>query len=141
MFGLRLVAALILYLFLGLAFFAIWRDLQRAAAQPLPQPAYCLRVLAATGNSGLAAGAVLPLQPVTSLGRSAENTITLTDDAASARHARLSRDNGVWWLEDLGSKNGTLLNDLPLSKPATLAQGDVIGIGSLRLKFETDTTD
>jgi pSer/pThr/pTyr-binding forkhead associated (FHA) protein len=79
---------------------------------------------------------IFPLQPVTLLGRDANNTIVIPDSAASARHARLSRENGVWWLEDLGSKNGTLLNELPLSRPTTIEPGDVIGIGDLRLVLE-----
>jgi pSer/pThr/pTyr-binding forkhead associated (FHA) protein len=49
----------------------------------------------------------------------------------------LHRENGVWWLEDLGSRGGTILNDSPLSKPTPLAEGDIIGIGSLRFKLES----
>ncbi len=139
--GLRLAAAALLYAFLGLAFFMIWQDLRRADSQARVKTSPCLRVMAvAEDDLSLAAGDTLPLQPLTLLGRSAENTIVLADAGASGRHARLRQDNGTWWLEDLGSKNGTLLNELPLSRPALLTQGDVIGIGSLRLKFETDTT-
>ena len=45
-------------------------------------------------------------------------------------------DGSGWWLEDLGSRNGTMLNDLKLVKPTPLAEGDVIGIGALRLRLE-----
>ena len=63
-------------------------------------------------------------------------TIMLNDASTSSHHARISHDNGTWWLEDLGSATGTLLNELPLSRPASLTDGDVIGIGVFRFKLE-----
>lgn len=134
--GLRILATLILYTFLGVAFYIIWRDLRQAAAQP--QLPHRLRVVSPAEDKVLFSGATLPLQPITLLGRDPENTIVLSDASASGRHARLSRQNGTWWLEDLGSKNGTSLNELPLSKPASLANGDIIGIGNIRLRLELE---
>ncbi len=138
--GLRLLATGILYTFLGLAFYIIWRELKSVETATMTkfEASHCLRVVAAE-ESDLAVGQSLPLQPVTLLGRSLDNTIVLQDSATSAQHARLSREKGVWWLEDLGSRNGTLLNDLPLSKPTPLAQGDIIGIGNARLKLESSS--
>lgn len=138
LFGLRIVATVILYSFLGIAFYLIWRELKQAAALPLN---YQLRVMAANGNEAWVVGEVLPLQPITLLGRDAKNTIVLRDASASARHARLSQAGGVWWLEDLDSSSGTMLNELPLSNPTPLANGDVIGIGSLRFKLEAAPGD
>jgi pSer/pThr/pTyr-binding forkhead associated (FHA) protein len=137
--GLRIVATLILYTFLGVAFYIVWRELKHLEAQAAPQApsSYQLRVVAAAKDQALAVGETLPLQPVTVLGRAAENTIVVTDDSAAAAHACLRRENGVWWLEDLGSRTGTMLNDSPLSKPTPLTEGDIIGIGSLRFKLES----
>jgi pSer/pThr/pTyr-binding forkhead associated (FHA) protein len=132
--GLRVLATVILYSFLGLAFYLIWRDLKRIEIQS--QVNYQLRVIAANGNEPWAVGETLPLQPVTILGRGAKNTIVLHEPTASTRHARLSRTNGTWWLEDLGSQSGTTLNELPLSKPIPLTEGDIIGIGSVRFRLE-----
>jgi hypothetical protein len=131
--GFRVLAAIILYIFLGAALYIIWRDL-KAVAPAWDEP--CLRVLE-TGTDGVNAGQLFPLKPVTFLGRTPENDIIISDLAASARHARLSCANSAWWLEDLGSKNGTTLNDLYLSNPVTLTGGDVIGIGNWQLRFET----
>ncbi len=138
--GLRVLATLILYTFLGVAFYIIWRDLKQLETQTTPQSqttTFQLRVVAAPEDKSLVVGETLPLQPLTILGDHAENTIVLRDGSASTTHARLRRENGVWWLEDLGSGNGTMLNELPLSKPTPLAEGDIIGIGSLRLRLET----
>lgn len=138
LFGLRILATVILYTFLGVAFYIIWRELKQLERQAAPPAtaSYQLRVMAAT-DSSLPVGEALPLQPVTLLGRAAENTIVVEDDSAAATHARLRRENGVWWLEDLGSRSGTMLNDSPLSKPTILSEGDIIGIGSLRFKLES----
>ncbi|RMF04127.1 MAG: FHA domain-containing protein [Chloroflexi bacterium] len=140
LFGLRLLATALLVTFLGAALFIIWKDLQRAAEPPAPAAMPHLRVLAAADDPSLAVGDLLPLQPVTKLGRDPQNTVVLHDAAASAEHACVRRHNGRWRLEDLGSRNGTLLNDLPLTKPATLAGGDVIGIGGLRFQFQTESS-
>ena len=128
--GFRVAAALILYSFLGLAFYIIWRDLQTAAAPVGLSAEAQLRMLDTDR--------LFPLKAATFLGRGPENDIVISNPAASVRHARLDCANGTWWLEDLGSKNGITLNDLPLSKPVTLTDGDVIGIGQTRLRFETN---
>lgn len=139
LFGLRVLATLILYTFLGAIFYVIWRDLKQLEAQTTPQAqtTFQLRVVAAPEDKSLVVGETLPLQPITILGSDVENTIGLRGDSASATRARLHQKNGVWWLEDLGSGNGTMLNELPLSKPTPLTEGDIIGIGKLRLKLET----
>ena len=137
--GFRILAAIILYTFLGVAFYLIWRDLRRAAAQTENQPevVHQLRVVASVGNGTLTVGEALSLEPVTWLGRDPDNTIVIEDSSASARHARLCQQNGLWWLEDLGSQAGTMLNDTPVSRPTLLSNGDVIGIGKSRLRLET----
>jgi pSer/pThr/pTyr-binding forkhead associated (FHA) protein len=137
--GLRILATVILYTFLGVAFYIIWRELKQLESQAMSQSraSYQLRVIAAAEDQPLAVGETLPLQPITILGRAAENTIVVKDDSVSAAHARLHRENGVWWLEDLDSHTGTTLNDSLLSKPTPLAEGDIIGIGDLRFKLES----
>lgn len=136
--GLRIVATVILYSFLGVAFYIIWQDLKQTwiRSTTVPQSSHRLRVVASAQNESLVVGEALPLQFVTRLGRKPDNTIILNDASTSRHHARISYDNGTWWLEDLGSATGTLLNELPLSRPASLTDGDVIGIGVFRFKLE-----
>lgn len=137
--GFRIIATILLCTFLGLAFYVIWRDLKSVEAGSVTKTraSHHLRLIVPADNGELVIEETLPLQPVTLLGRAPENTVVLGDVSASARHARLSRREGVWWLEDLGSQHGTLLNELPLSKPTPLNEGDIIGIGSLRFRFES----
>jgi len=62
--------------------------------------------------------------------------IRLDDPFASAHHARISREGHVVVIEDLGSTNGTYLNEEPLSGPQPLYPGDRIRIGDSEFSFE-----
>jgi pSer/pThr/pTyr-binding forkhead associated (FHA) protein len=62
--------------------------------------------------------------------------IRLDDPFASAQHARISREGHVVVIEDLGSTNGTYLNEEPLSGPQPLHPGDRIRIGDSEFSFE-----
>ena len=62
--------------------------------------------------------------------------IRLDDPFASAHHARLSREGHVVVIEDLGSTNGTYLNEEPLSGPQPLHPGDRIRIGDSEFSYE-----
>lgn len=134
LFGLRLAAAGLLYTFLGTAFYIIWRDLRQTAGFSAEQPPrFCLRVVSRPAEDQ--PNGEFPLLPVTLIGRGPDNTIILNRPSVSARHARLEFRRGTWWVEDLGSRNGVLLNDLPISRPTPLEPGDVIGIGEVRLRL------
>ena len=138
-FALRILLSLILYAFLFLAFWTVWRDLQatraQAEAQARDQPAL---VVVVPGETDLLPGDRLPLLPVTTLGRALTTTDVLADSFAAARHARLTQHNSLWWLTDLDSRNGTFLNEVRLqpSQPVPVAEGDLLGVGSVRLRVE-----
>ena len=55
---------------------------------------------------------------------------------ASRRHARVFRADEAWWVEDLGSANGTRINGENLASRRQLQVGDVIGIGTGQIYFE-----
>jgi len=61
--------------------------------------------------------------------------IRLEDPFASSRHARISREGHVLVIEDLGSTNGTYLNEEPLSGPQPLYDGDRIRIGDSEFSY------
>ena len=63
--------------------------------------------------------------------------IRLEDPFASSRHAQLLRQGGLVVLEDLGSTNGTYLNEEALHGPAPLHPGDRVRIGDSEFTFET----
>src|ERR671917_228652 len=70
------------------------------------------------------------------LGRGDQADIVLQDTFASSQHARLAPHGEVVVLEDLGSTNGTYLNEEPLRGPQPLHPGDRIRIGDSSFVFE-----
>lgn len=68
------------------------------------------------------------------LGRNPECTLVLTDDFASGRHTRIYRDGAQWYADDLGSTNGTFVDDRRISEHAQLRQGSEIRIGQTVLE-------
>lgn len=67
------------------------------------------------------------------LGRTREAEMFLRDPEVSRRHARLEAQNGVVFLEDLKSSNGTFLNGRRLTEPLEIRAGDEIDVGTTRL--------
>ncbi len=150
-FILRLALALALYAFAGTVAYLMWRDVRAAgeAASARRRPLGRLVALenassaspAGDGHGAAPAGAgarTYPLLPVTSLGRAPTNTAALPDETASLEHALLTLRGGQWWLEDLGSRNGTSVNGVRIDQPVVVTAGDVIGVGRNRLKLELD---
>ncbi|HNT76969.1 MAG TPA: FHA domain-containing protein [Anaerolineae bacterium] len=129
---LRVLLALCLYAFLGLAFYGLWQGLRQntrgAAAPHVHARLVC--------EQGLEAGRVVELYVISTVGRAANNTVVIADAFASAHHAMLQWRERAWWLEDLESHNGTYLNTECIAQPALLTSGDVIRIGETILRFE-----
>jgi DNA-binding winged helix-turn-helix (wHTH) protein len=69
------------------------------------------------------------------IGRDYEALVRIDSARISRRHARITVDGERVWLEDLGSRNGTRLNDQPVRGRAALADGDRIGFGSFLIVF------
>jgi pSer/pThr/pTyr-binding forkhead associated (FHA) protein len=151
---LRALAIAVLYGFLAVVVYIIWRDLRSAVRDvrsldavlepPSPlqkqgttvgEPSGRVRIVA-NGDNLSPGGGVFTLSSPLTIGRAADNHVVLADDLASLRHARIDRHDEEWWLTDLDSRNGTRLNDVLITRPVPLADGDVVGIGSVRLKFE-----
>ena len=73
------------------------------------------------------------------IGRAPENRIVLTDSSVSRQHARLFTRDDFWWVEDLGSKNGTKVNGNTIEGPKRLKPGDGLQVGSFQLVFSSET--
>lgn len=74
------------------------------------------------------------------IGRRPDNAVVVNDPFASGRHAVIGSDQGSYYLEDLKSSNGTLLNGKPVQR-GTLKHGDTIRIGNEELRFEDDAPE
>ena len=69
------------------------------------------------------------------IGKGPQNDIILADASVSGTHAMISLENGAYKISDLGSRNGTLLNDTRITEPRMLQHGDRIKIGHCALTF------
>jgi pSer/pThr/pTyr-binding forkhead associated (FHA) protein len=74
------------------------------------------------------------------LGRSNEAAVFVDGAGVSRQHAQITIDDSGATLEDLGSKNGTVLNGTAISGPTPLADGAVIVLGATALKFRSFAT-
>lgn len=73
----------------------------------------------------------------TTLGRDPACHVHIPDTAVSSRHARVYHSDGEWYIEDLGSTNGTYLNERPLTRSMLLRVGDKIAIGRSVIEVRT----
>jgi hypothetical protein len=71
------------------------------------------------------------------IGRADDSTLVLDDDYASTRHARLGFQGGDWFLEDLGSTNGTYLDRAKVTGPTRVPLGVPIRIGKTVIELRT----
>jgi hypothetical protein len=69
------------------------------------------------------------------IGRAPECELRVDDTYASQQHARLFAKNDSWFVEDLGSTNGTFVNEQKLAAPAMLQPGDTVRIGQTTMEL------
>jgi hypothetical protein len=156
--GLKFGFLAVLYLFLMWVAWSALRDMRRGRGSA-PAPAAEDRPADATGvysaqdaglvaadddsfeprllverAAGHATGIAYDLMEGATLGRG-DVEIRLEDPFASGRHARITRQGHVLVIEDLGSTNGTYLNEEPLTGPQPLHDGDRIRIGDSEFTY------
>jgi pSer/pThr/pTyr-binding forkhead associated (FHA) protein len=79
--------------------------------------------------------ASVPLQGNLQVGRADACQIKLSDTYASSFHARIFNRDSEWYVEDLGSTNGTYMNQRRVTSPVEVRAGDRIRIGKTTLEF------
>ena len=101
----------------------------------MPNPQQPLRTLLGLKEPGVPGRIVVWDTGEISIGRASENDIVLQDTDASRQHALLYRSAQGHSIKDLGTSNGTLLNDERVGEPVLLTNKDVIKIGDLQITF------
>ena len=132
---------LIRFLFLGLLYLFLFgvvrvlmRDLRSAAREPVTALGRLIVVASEVEEPPI--GATFPLDAVATLGRDVNNTIVIEDPFASSEHAVLSFRGRTWYVEDLGSTNGTYVNGGRVDGVAPIGFGDELQVGQVRLRLE-----
>ena len=130
----RLAFLGLLYLFLFRIAKALVGDLRAAAREPGAQLGRLVVVASPSGEPE--EGSSLALDAIATIGRDVNNAIVVEDQFVSAEHAILTFRGRAWYIEDLGSTNGTFVNGAPVEGVVPLGFGDVIQLGEVRLRLE-----
>ncbi len=69
------------------------------------------------------------------IGRGSDAAICLDDDYVSTRHARIAAAGDQWFVEDLGSTNGTYIGTVRITQPTTITLGTQVRIGKTILEL------
>jgi hypothetical protein len=138
----------VLYLFVLVIARSAMKDLRRTvspapdatgfhAAQGYAEPARAADAwLVAERGGGLEADERFDLIGGLSIGRSKESDVRIEDRYASSLHARVFSRENRFFVEDMSSTNGTLLNGAELVGEAELIDGDTVQIGDTVFRFE-----
>jgi pSer/pThr/pTyr-binding forkhead associated (FHA) protein len=140
LFILRLLFIVLLYLFLMQVVIAITRDLRKTATASesglnKAPPIVGHLIVVDSGPSAILPGTRFDLSPQTTIGRGPTNTIQLTDNFISSENTRLWFRNGLWYVQDAGSMNGTFVNNQPAREALAARFGDIIQVGFIRFKL------
>jgi pSer/pThr/pTyr-binding forkhead associated (FHA) protein len=136
---LRFVLAIALYAFLGWALWNLLRELKQQGDKLATQkkPGITLSIKSDQGKESERQFS----QPQIMIGRDTKCDLSMTDEALSAHHARLTYHHGQWWLEDLNSTNGTFLNREKLTTPAVVITGDHFKCGNTVFGIQVEDSD
>jgi hypothetical protein len=130
----RIGFLVLLYLVLARVIWALLRDLRAAAREPGTSLGRLVVVESPSGDPSV--GRSFDLDAITTLGRDVNNAIVIDDPFASSEHAALTYRGRSWYVEDIGSTNGTYLNGRRVGEVAPLGFGDELSIGQVRLRLE-----
>jgi pSer/pThr/pTyr-binding forkhead associated (FHA) protein len=129
---LRILFAMALFTFLGLAVLTIWRELQKTSALLSTQKVTSIQLKRLDfEDSGINDFTI----PNITVGRDASCEYLVSDDTVSSHHARLTFHHQQWWVEDLNSTNGTLLNNDPVTVPTVIISGDELRVGKISIQL------
>ncbi len=132
--AIRLALTVLLYLFLGWAVLTLWLDLRRQAESTRKNSAATAIKLQLDTETGVQTFQFT--KNSVTIGRDPGCDFPLDDKTVSNRHTRLSFHHNQWWVEDLGSTNGTMLNQEPVSGATVVTNGDLLECGQIKLNVE-----
>lgn len=125
---LRIGLAVALYYFLWRVLQTLWQDLKQQGNTVASQKNPGIHIDVLSDSDGK--NRYNFWQTEILIGRGSHCAITLKDESLSASHARISFHHSQWWLEDLGSTNGTILNNDPITTPTVVISGDQFKCGN-----------
>ena len=134
---LRLLLIVLFYLFLMQVVIAIRRDLRQNRTGAVNAAASLGHlVVINSGPSDIPPGTSYPLEMRTSIGRGPTNTIRIQHPTISSENNYMTYQNGIWYVQDAGSHNGTFVNDQPAIEALPAKTGDFIRVGYISFQIK-----
>lgn len=131
--ALRIALAVSLYIFLFYALRLVWKELTNQA--DLPNSARKQSIKFSFKQNTITPQELIFSETNITIGKDSGCTCPLPNDTVSSIHARVFYKLGQWWIEDLNSSNGTILNDTRVMIPTVITEGDTIQVGEIRFKL------
>jgi len=131
---LGVLVIVIIYVIIFMALRIMYKDVKSGDKKKSLKKVYGLEVISVVEGSNLKNGNIVPINRVITLGRKEDNLVILNDPYASGYHAKIYPKNTEYFVEDLNSTNGTLLNDEYVEGRVPLEIGDEIQIGSTKFR-------
>ncbi len=136
-FGLKIIILIAIYAFIFKVTRMILQDLKLKTSDHVPvyrQFSGMVLEVVESDVDGIKAGTRYPLNKSVSIGRNSNNAIQINDSFVSHEHARIVSSKEGFFIEDLRSRNGTILNGAKLDRPEPLSTGALLQIGRVSFK-------
>lgn len=136
-FLLRLIFVLLSYLFIGWIGYIIYKDIQGMNLSNKGTTIPPITLQTTVDQEQISKRFSIP---EIIIGRDPACDFPLNDETISLRHSKLSYHHKQWWVEDLGSTNGTFLNDNLIEEPIILSNDDRVRLGRKTFTIITNST-
>lgn len=125
----------IVYIIIFFALKIIYKDIKNGGRKKGSRSTFGIEIVDIGKNSNLKKGSIIPIRRMFTIGRKEDNNLMLMDPYVSGHHAKIYIKNNYYYIEDVGSTNGTIVNGKKIDKEKIeLKSGDKIEIGSLMVK-------
>ncbi len=133
---LRYIFIIIIYLFILNIIRLIYLDISSSASSTAAKNVAYLKVINRLDQLDFKMQEYYPIVGEISVGRSSRNDIYVKDRVVSKNHMKVYFKDGYYYLEDMGSSNGTYLNGNDIENNVLeLSDGDLIGVGKIQFMF------
>ena len=130
---LTVIVIVIIYIIIIIALRIMYKDIKNQGRKSTKRNTLGLEVISPGSATNLKRGSVIPVGRLLTIGRKEDNLLPIVDNFISSHHTRIYIKNDIYYIEDLKSTNGTLLNSKAIDK-AILNTDDHIKIGQIEFK-------
>ena len=135
-FLLRLIFTLLSYLFIGWMVYSIYMDLREKGLGKTVKSIPAISLQTITDQEPVYKRFT---NPEIIIGRDPACDFPIQDDTISLRHSKLTYHHRQWWITDLGSTNGSYVNEAQVDEPVVLTNGDNLRLGRKTLSITINT--